>query len=196
MKKIIIYLLLVQCLYSVAQVGEILPLSLRTTETPNGTYFQDEEFLFQPFIGTWQGTFDTGVNAKLFRLTLSKVNHHLNSYPDGSYFYEDILIGKYIVTNIATGEIIENTTTELNPDNAELNSMLPHDNKLNFNFTDIDRCYNSGTVYLIINPTNSNELQYHFVLDDFWINTGCTYLSKYDIPIPIPDELMTLVKVN
>lgn len=197
MKKIIVYLFALNCYFSFSQEGVTVPITTSSLDCISGTYFSDIDFLYQPYIGTWQGNWNSGSGTKTFTVKFEKITHKLNSFPNGDYYYMDLLIGKYTVTETSTGIILSSTMNIINSENAKIKSLgAPHNNKFSFWYGDSDLCYASAQIYTELNSSNLNQLDYRFVYDDFWIRENCQYTSKQDIPVPIPTVHMTLTKVN
>lgn len=172
--------------------AQVLPITHDSTlRVPQGAHVKDLNGLFYPYIGTWQGTW----NGKLFTLKIENYADKLNSFPSGYYYYEDQLIAKYKVIEIATGSAIESTMEISNLDNAKIESLgYPKDNEFDFLYSDIDKCGNTGRFRLEGNPA-TNQLQYFYIYEGFWISNDCTYQSKEDIPINIPIGTLTLTKI-
>ncbi len=193
-KHIIVFIIVMTCSKSIAQIGVIVPL---TTGNPyldikNGTYIKDVTNVFGPYIGTWETTWQ----GKLFSLKLQKVTRLLNSSPNGDFFYHDKIIGKYIITDVATGQILKNTMTISDPNKAFITSAgRPNssNNRFNFTFIDGEFCSNGGEVTLKDDPA-SLHLLFYFTPDNFWQWEDCPYLKKELIPIPFPQGVVTLTK--
>lgn len=169
------------------------PLNYSTDgEIPNGTYIKDIDNVFLPYVGTWQGTW----NGKTLVLQLQKISQQLQSFPNGDFYYRDILIGKYTVENNNTGTILENTLTLENNNEAKISNLAyPNNGDFSFLYLDKERCGNSGEIILSGNP-NSNQLIYYYRYASYWRYFDCQYAEKEQIPIYIPKETMTLTKIN
>jgi hypothetical protein len=184
---------------SYGQEGIIIPLDPPVEyDIPNGTYVQDMNFDFFPYIGTWEGNWGLGINNKTFTLKIEKINHHLISYPYGRYYYQDLLIGKYTITETISGNVISSTMSIMDVNLAKLSSEDNlQDNRCYFVYSDPNLCDVTGTVILVRDLTNINTLLYKFLQSEIWIENDCP--DKGDpngIPIPIPTEMVTLTKVN
>lgn len=197
MKTIItIYISLVS-LFTYSQEGVIISINADKTVLENGTYIKDINDEFAPYIGTWHGAFGTASEPKEFFLTIEKVTRYRQNFPNGDYNYIDMLIGKYIVTDVNSELEIANTMAINNPSLAKITSFYaPHDNRFKFNYDDVDLCNVSLTITLKRNLTNPNELNYYVDESDFWIEENCPYTQKADIPIPIPKTSLVLTKIN
>lgn len=190
MKKIITIIAILTFTLGCAQVWPITHIS--TLKVPQGTHVKDIDGLFIPYIGTWQGTW----NGKLFILKIENYPDRLNSFPSGYYYYEDELIAKYKVIQTDTGSIIESTMDVSDLEVAKLESLgYPKDNEFDFLYSDIDKCGNTGKFMLEGNPA-TNQLQYFYYYEGFWISKDCPYTSKDDIPINLPTGTMTLTRIQ
>ena len=197
MKTIITICVSLISLFTYCQEGVIISINSDKTVLENGTYIKDIDNEFAPYIGTWQGTFGTALDPKTFSLTIQKVTHYRETVPNGDYNYIDILIGKYIVTDVNSELEIANTMAINNPSLVKITSFYgPHDNRFKFNYDDVDLCNVSLTITLKRNLTNPNELKYYVDESDFWIEENCPYTQKADIPIPIPKTSLVLTKIN
>lgn len=197
-KYIIIVALIITNTYG--QVGEIIPLNPPIeTEIQNGTYIQDMYFDFAPYVGTWEGNWTTGSNNKIFRLKIEKITRHLISHPNGHYYYQDLIIGKYTITETVSGNIIASTMSVLDPNLAKLVSegFRLETNSCSFVYSDPDLCEITGTVILTRDLLNPNTLNYKYKYLETWINKNCQFYGNPNgIPIPIPTQSLTLTKVN
>jgi hypothetical protein len=197
MKKYITIILTIITVTCYSQVTSIVPLNhpIEVNMT-NGTYYQDDEFDFNPYIGTWQGTWGTGINAKTFILKVEKITQHFFSQPDNGYYYSDILIGKYTVLD-ASESIINSTMNVTNPNLAKLISKRTFGNRCYFTYNDTDLCNIYGTVGLKLDISNPNILNYIYRYEEFWLLEDCQYYgSPNGIPIPIPTISLILTKIN
>ena len=187
MKKYIIVLVLIFSFNkNFGQVGVIIPIDRPDNyyqNLVNGTYIKDVNNTYSPYLGTWQAT----VNGKVFTLYLEKATKLLHSYPNNDYFYQDVVIGKYTVTSLATGEILKNTRLRTNPRMADFICIgEPKNGKFEFQFTDRDLCDNSTSIILYGNPI-TNQLKFVNQKNDaYWLKKGCPYAQKHDIPYPFP----------
>ncbi len=178
---------------SISQLGVIIPLGTGHpySNVKNGNYIKDVTNIFGPYLGVWETTWQ----GKLFSLKLQKVTKLFNSYPNGDFYYDDIVIGKYIITDVATGQVLKNTMTITDPNKAFITSAgRPHsNNRFNFTFTDGDLCSNGGDITLLGDPS-SLQLTFYFTPDDSWDQRNCSYALKRDIPLPFPNVPVVLTK--
>ena len=162
----------------------------------NGTYLKDIDNEFDPYIGTWQGTW----NDKIFTLKIEKISHYTNTYPNGDYYYRDLLIGNYIVTDLSTELELANSLSITNPELAKVISYYrPSNNVFYFHFNGGgDICDVLFTIHLKQNLSNPNELIYTVGEKTYWESENCPYNQIEDIPIPIPSSAgsLTLTKIN
>jgi hypothetical protein len=174
-----------------AQEGVIVPLTTPHIDIQSGTYKKDLNSELNPYIGTWVGIW----NNKKFTLKLEKYTKKTISYPDGDYFYKDLLVGKYKVTNLSSGEILQNNINNHDNEAAKITSAaLPKNNRFKFTYMDDEQCFNVGNITLVGNP-GTNQLVYWYEFDSWWDKENCQYASKSEIPIPIPTVSVTLTKL-
>jgi hypothetical protein len=184
MKKYIA-ILVVSNLFTYAQEGVILPLNYNSNLTIlNGTYIKDTNNEFNPFVGTWVGT----ENGRELRLRIVKIIKLLNSHANGDYYYYDRLVAFYRITDIASGDIIEDNLDELDNTLARIKSIgRPKNNKLNFlHSQDAEHCYKSTGIGLKGNPATNQLLYYSKTEGWFETTSGCNYGSIDEIPDIIP----------
>jgi len=192
MKKIIL-LISIFTVFTAYSQEIILPLNYEgSKDVPERGYLKDLFDVFNPYIGTWQGTW----NGKTFILKIEKVTKELHSFESGYFYYRDRLIGKYIVKDNATGSIISTTMNNVNLQEAEIKSLAyPKENKFEFLYETGDECYVTGKIRLKGNPA-TNQLQYFYFPDEFWRFEECHVASAAEVLIPIPTEPMILTRVN
>ena len=174
------------------QEGVEVPLSTYV-DVPNGTYIKDIQNVFQPYIGTWKGV--TSDN-KEFTLQLVKFTKHLSSYPNGSYYYRDELVGKYQLKDLTTGSIISNTLSAVNYEDYRIYVLgRPINSVLDLIFIDTTLCNNSLRIYIKDIPGSPNQLRYSSFYDTY-SSYDCPYANQTEIPLPIPGarKVVTLTK--
>ena len=195
MKKYIIVLVLVFSFNkNFGQVGVIIPISNPGNyydNLKNGTYIKDVYNVFGIYLGTWKAT----VNDKVFTLYLEKATKSLFSTPNGDYHFEDMVIGKYTLTSLATGEVLRNTRMRINPNNADFTSVGdPKNGQFEFLFIDHELCDNSTSIIIRGNPL-TNQLRFVDQNNSaYWFRQGCPYAQKHDIPYPFPAGPFDLIK--
>ena len=172
-----------------AQEGVEVPLSTYATQVQNGTYIKDMQNVFQPYIGTWKGV--TSDN-KEFTLQLVKFTKLLNTFPNGSYYYEDRLSGKYQLKDLNTNVIISNTLNAVNYEDYRIYGIGEPDNgTFDFIFRDTI-CMNSLRIYLDNIPGSPNQLRYSSFYDSYR-SDDCPYANQTEIPLPIPGALKVVI---
>jgi len=185
----------------IAIVGTLIPcraqiVSLEQvvnfTNAQSGTYYKDIANNLQPYVGTWEGTWED----KIFTLVLSKVTIN-QTFPDGAYYLEDLLIGKYKVVDTNTNNILFNTLLISGNENAKIHSAgAGIGNDLRFDYSDPELCGVSGTIILSKNNDNLNHMRYTFFHNGMIIfEEDCPYFNV-PIPIPIPTVSFDLIRVQ
>ena len=192
-KHIYLVLCLTNVVIALGQEGTILPLNHSSSiNVLAGTYEKDVDNNYGPYIGNWEGTWD----GKKLIISLEKVTKQLFSYPNGYYYYRDILAMRYKVVDIATQNILDDTFNLL-PHEAKITSTSAGtNNKISFVYIDEDRCSNTGNIRLEKTAMSLDHLTYYYGYGDFWIDVDCPYLSQEDIPISIPTGTLTLTRIN
>lgn len=172
-----------------AQEGVEVPLSTYPTQLQNGTYIKDLQNVFQPYIGTWKGV--TSDN-KEFTLQLVKFTKHLSTFPNGYYYYQDELVGKYQLKDLTTGVIISNTLNAVNYEDYRIYVLgEPLNGILYLTFTDTV-CMNGLRIYLDDIPGSPNQLRYSSFYDSYR-SDDCPYANQTEIPLPIPGALKVVI---
>ena len=172
-----------------AQEGVEVPLSTYPTQLQNGTYIKDLQNVFQPYIGTWKGV--TSDN-KEFTLQLVKFTKHLSTFPNGYYYYQDELVGKYQLKDLTTGVIISNTLNAVNYEDYRIYVLgEPLNGILYLTFTDTV-CMNGLRIYLDDIPGSPNQLRYSSFYDSYR-SYDCPYANQTEIPLPIPGALKVVI---
>lgn len=174
-----------------SQQGNILPLNHDILSAGNGDYIKDIDNAYLPYLGNWETFWD----GKKMNVTIEKNTKQLITFPNGDYYYEDYLIIKFRVIDLATQLEFANSYGISNLKDAKITSSGPVNNsQLSFLYMDPDLCNNSGKIKLIRNLGNPNELFYQYRFDEFWIPDDCPYLTQAEIPIYIPTVNVTLIK--
>ena len=172
-----------------AQEGVEVPLSTYPTQLQNGTYIKDLQNVFQPYIGTWKGV--TSDN-KEFTLQLVKFTKHLSTFPNGYYYYQDELVGKYQLKDLTTGVIISNTLNAVNYEDYRIYVLgEPLNGILYLTFTDTV-CMNGLRIYLDDIPGSPNQLRYSSFYDSYR-SYDCPYANQTEIPLHIPGALKVVI---
>ena len=173
-----------------AQEGVEVPLSTYASQVQNGTYIKDIQNVFQPYIGTWKGV--TSDN-KEFTLQLVKFTKYTITHPDGSYYYEDRLMGKYQLKNVTTGVIISNTLNAVNYEDYRILCIGgPTNGIYDLMFRDNAVCKNRLRIYLDDIPGSPNQLRYSSFYDSYR-SDDCPYANQTEIPLPIPGALKVVI---
>ena len=190
MKKHILLFLLI-ALTSCKSYSQILPLSTNSLDAPNGWYIKDIDNEFQPYIGTWEYSWD----GKKVTFNIEKVEMNEHTFPNGDYFYEDFLVVKYTVINVATNQILDSNTGFVNPKDSKIRSVAVDSQKLFLTYFDHQRCDLHAEIVLKIIPSNLNTLKYIFLID-YFDNYNCNYLEPNGDLLPlIPNNVVILTKV-
>lgn len=194
MKKILkIIVCFIITLNAFSQEG--LEVPLETLNYNNGTYFKDINGELNPYIGTWEGT----VNNKKYTFVMQKFTKHMTSYTTGYYHYEDELMIKFKVTDLATNLILYNTLDADDYNEFPIYGLSkPFHGSFRFVFKDTDtNCQNSLKFFLDGTPALTNQLKYcKFEYDEWWLYQNCpNYSSRDAIPVYLPKVDLILTKL-
>ncbi|MEC4050992.1 DUF6705 family protein [Flavobacterium sp. SUN046] len=192
MKKIFILLIIVQATLSRAQTYPLI-----SPDAPSGSYIKDMNNEYDPYLGTWEGTWDN----KKITFYLTKVEHQRINYSQDDYQYRDIVIAKYKVVDLTTGTIIEDSTNITDFDDIDLRATRVN---RNYNFLDFlyfgraSKCGLNANVFMYRDLNNPNQLTYkYYVIGGLepWWEGHCIYTSLDQIPVPIPKINVVLHKM-
>ena len=192
-KVIIISCAVLLSTYMRSQPGVTIPLNQEPTfNLQSGTYIKDTEDALQPYVGIWEGIW----SGKKITLSISAVSHHLIISPS-KYHYEDILVEKYTITDVATNTIIASTMNNADINEAKIiNSGTGKNNQMYFFYSDIDLCSISATILLKRDLANPNQMHYSFSHEEFWMTESCPFYNDPNgIPIPLPMESVMLSRI-
>lgn len=176
-----LYLIII-CLFITNVFSQTYPLNTLFYDMPNGGYSKDLDNVFQPYLGTWIGTLD---NIE-YKIELVKMEQHMVTFPDGDYFYDDRVVGKYLVTDLSSGTILYTTMSSVNYDDYRLNGLgSPVNGVFDFMYTD-PVCLNHQRIQLKMDSNNANHITFIGILGE-WNYTDCGYQNQTDIPMPFPN---------
>lgn len=191
MQNILKIVLMLFTLIIYGQEGVEVPLNSLYFQHPNGTYIRDFDDIYGSYIGTWKGQ----KHGKELTLQFVKFQKQMMNFPNGDYYYEDILKCKYEVKDVATNNIISTTMNALNYEDYKILGLgYPINGTLDFLFTD-SICSNTYNIIIEKIDGVTNQLKYVAQYSDSWDYTNCSYLNRDDIPKPIPFKInMILTK--
>ena len=174
-----------------AQVTQIVPLnSLRMNFSQNGAYLKDLDNKLPYYQGTWEGV----SNNKKYSFIFIVSYQQLISLPNGDYYYEDRIIGKFKVIDLATNQVLYDDTTISNIDDYKINSSSTKGH-LVLHFNDISaHCYNSALFILNKISGQPNQLQYYAFQYGYVSPIDCPYQNQEDIPMFLPQNDFVLTK--
>lgn len=187
MKKIAILIIIIHSLSSCAQGT----YPLNTMDVPNNSYIKDIDNELDPFLGTWEGIW----NNKKITITFSKIYHRLMPQLGGINYFEDFVIGKYVIVDLNTGVVLEDTTSITNMDNITIksHSFARQKNMLRFGYVN-KNLYDCGficSIYIYRDLGNPNILTYKFKNPEY-NNFECPNITLNEISINIPKQDLVL----
>lgn len=198
MKNILKHLLIFTLLFSFtnckAQEGRIEPLS-SYGDSPSGSYYKDMNNNMINYTGIWKGIYNKNhIFLKIEKLTKNK---HISG--DGSYYYIDELIGRYIIysgdPDLPSTTIIASSLNQSNEVTPLISIGDGRNNQFKFAYSDTQFCGAEGELILRRNLNNPNELTYLFSPKGYFVfDPDCPYNGT--IPVPLPHAIITLTRVN
>ena len=185
MKNIFKSLLLLFSITTYCQEGVIVPLNSLIYTIPNGTYFKDLDSIFSPLVGIWKGE----KYGKELTIELVKFEHHIVTSPNGNYYYQDRLMGKYKVKDIASGIILSSTMAAANYEDYKIFGLgYVSIGRFDLLFTD-SICSNNFLILLENIADSPNQLNYVAFYDEYWDYNNCNYNNRDDIPKSLPFKI-------
>jgi hypothetical protein len=194
MKNLIkIFTLLCTCTIY-AQEG--VTVSYKTYESvPSGTYLKDLNNELNPFIGTYKAYWE---NKKII-LILQKMEHITSISSHTHYIYEDVLVGKYEITNEIDNSVLYSTMDVTEYEDFPISNVGGvNDGELHFSFRDIDeRCNNNMELELYKMTTQAGVTTVRY-----WGRGGqfasmkpeCMFVVQESIPKVLPYGFLTLIR--
>ena len=138
---------------------QIYPLNTYYEDVPNYSYMKDLNNYLPQYVGTYKATYQ-GNEITLF---ITKEDMHLTDYgPNDRKYYQDVLHIKYIVKDIATGAMLEDTQNQPNVNN-EIISLRTNDldnNSLSLFYSGTTCGLGSGEI--ILKKINSTQINWSF----------------------------------
>lgn len=194
MKNTIKYIILLITISCKSQVTTIVPLS--SYDFPNGAYLKDLNNELNPYVGRWEGI----SNNKKYIFEFIKFTQRLNSYtgaPTGDYHYEDELVAKLKVIDLATNQVLYDNLSVTNYEDYLLLGLNKHKGMFKFMFREkSDKCYLNGEFYLMNINGQLNQLKYRDFTLKSYLDYNCTsYTDINQIPFFLPKEDLILTKI-
>ena len=159
MKKILSILMLITSMIACKAQQQIYPLNTYYEDVPNYSYMKDLNNYLPQYVGTYKATYQ-GNEITLF---ITKEDMHLTDYgPNDRKYYQDVLHIKYIVKDIATGAMLEDTQNQPNVNN-EIISLRTNDldnNSLSLFYSGTTCGLGSGEI--ILKKINSTQINWSF----------------------------------
>lgn len=159
MKKILSILALITSMIACKAQQQIYPLNTYYEDVPNYSYMKDLNNYLPQYVGTYKATYQ-GNEITLF---ITKEDMHLTDYgPNDRKYYQDVLHIKYIVKDIATGAMLEDTQNQPNVNN-EIISLRTNDldnNSLSLFYSGTTCGLGSGEI--ILKKINSTQINWSF----------------------------------
>ena len=159
MKNILFILILITSMIACKAQQQIYPLNTYYEDVPNYSYMKDLNNYLPQYVGTYKATYQ-GNEITLF---ITKEDMHLTDYgPNDRKYYQDVLHIKYIVKDIATGAMLEDTQNQPNVNN-EIISLRTNDldnNSLSLFYSGTTCGLGSGEI--ILKKINSTQINWSF----------------------------------
>ncbi|MEA1849074.1 DUF6705 family protein [Chryseobacterium sp. MHB01] len=144
---LLLFILCISCSYPKAQ-EQIVPLGTKGWSEEN-MYYKDLDHELDPFVGTWQGTFQ----GKTFVINFTKIKYHFTI----SNYYSDMIVGRYKLLDGNGNELY--STYNLSPTRSKVKSIsfIDYKTKLYLIFT--DKCIEGD---ILIHFTNYEKTQLYW----------------------------------
>ena len=173
------------------QVTTTLPIETLHFEAPNGAYLKDMDNKFPFWIDTWEGT----VNNKKYIFTILMFQQHLETYPNGEYLYEDLIVSKLKVIDLSTNAVLHDESSYTNYDDFVIKGLYVKENIFFFGLFDKENhCNNDVNFIFEKNPNNPNQITYKGFSYDEYQYWDCPYTSQEDIPMFLPKVDLVLTR--
>ena len=169
------------------QVTTVIPLD--QYDYPNGAYKKDLNNELPFYVDTWEGV----LNNKKYTFEFVKFTEHLTQYDSEYFHYEDELMGKFKVVDLATGiTLYDNLAATAYEDyNIFLTTLRLGGS---FSYIDAQNCYNTADFQLYKVPGNPNQLNYKWFRLIEYDYFDCPYQNQADIPMFLPTGDLILTR--
>ena len=189
MKNILKISIFVLFTINISCKAQIVPL--KSLDYPDGAYLKDLDNILPFWVGTWKGT----VNNKEYTFQFVKFTQQLKTYADGSFYYRDMLKGKFKVVDLVTNQIVYNDLPVNNYDDYKILNIGNIDREYFFMFYDNqNNCYNSVEFSIIKDTTNSNQVLYKNFRFDEYDYLECPFQNQEAIPLLLPKVELVLTR--
>lgn len=188
MKKILSILMLITSMIACKAQQQIYPLNTYYEDVPNYSYMKDLNNYLPQYVGTYKATYQ-GNEITLF---ITKEDMHLTDYgPNDRKYYQDVLHIKYIVKDIATGAMLEDTQNQPNVNN-EIISLRTNDldnNSLSLFYSGTTCGLGSGEI--ILKKINSTQINWSFWYEKQLLIQGeCPNYQSVKVYLPKTSDLI------
>lgn len=188
MKNILFILILITSMIACKAQQQIYPLNTYYEDVPNYSYMKDLNNYLPQYVGTYKATYQ-GNEITLF---ITKEDMHLTDYgPNDRKYYQDVLHIKYIVKDIATGAMLEDTQNQPNVNN-EIISLRTNDldnNSLSLFYSGTTCGLGSGEI--ILKKINSTQINWSFWYEKQLLIQGeCPNYQSVKVYLPKTSDLI------
>jgi hypothetical protein len=184
MKKIFTLIALQSVFFSCAQT---YPLNTYS-DVPNDAYIKDINNELVPYVGTWNGTW----NNKTLSVQFKRIKKYQN-YDNNNPYYQDVLIGKFKVSDSSGNILFDNTNLPDNDTKIDGLRFITQPNiRYKLYYFDNDICGMSGDIYINLINGSSSQLNWKFVDTTDIITSDCPYNNTNPFPQPLPANIMLI----
>lgn len=188
MKNIITVFALIICLISCKAQQQIYPLNTYYEDVPNYSYMKDLDNRLPQYVGIYKTTYQ----GNEITLYITQNNMELiDTKLGGRKYYQDVLHIKYIVKNLATVAILEDTQN-LSYENNEITSMGTNDldnNSLSLRYSGTTCLLGSGEI--ILKKINSSQISWSFDYRAVLLSQGeCPNYQSIKVYLPKTSNLI------
>lgn len=180
-----IFLIISLLILTISCQAQTYQLRTYGVEFPKDSYVKDINNELQDYTGTWKGTW----NNKNFQVTFNKIMIY-KSYLNERAYYNDILIGKFKVTDSNGLILFDNTNIPNN--GAKINGSGFKKNTDNYllNYIDEEICGMSGWIYINFIDATKTKLNWRFSDMTDVITSDCPYYNANPFPEPLPKNIV------
>ncbi|KMQ68668.1 hypothetical protein ACM39_05070 [Chryseobacterium sp. FH2] len=187
MKKILsLFALAISLIHCKAQ--QVYPLNTYYEDAPDYAYMKDLNNYLPPYVGTYKATYQ----GNEIILYITKEDKYLKDYgPGDRKYYKDVLHVKYIVKNISTGALLQDTQNVSDPDN-KITSVMTNDNDNNS-----VSLYYKGTTCgigwgsITLKKINNTQISWSYYPNDSLFSGGdCPGSQNIKVYLPVAKDLV------
>lgn len=188
MKNIITLLILMASLIACRAQQQTYPLNTYYEDVPNYSYMKDFDNRLPTYIGTYKATYQGNeITLYITKNDMELIDTRLG----GRKYYQDVLHIKYMVKNLATGNILEDTQnfTNLNNEIISIGTNDLDNNSLSLHYSGTTCGLGSGEI--ILKKINSTQISWSFQYEALLLIQGeCPNHQSIKVYLPKTSNLI------